>query len=1185
VLAVLFGVSGAASAQTELFADKIRLGSAECVQQTGSGTPEASIMGKVCDTFIRTNGTTFATILYIKTSGTAGSPTNTGWVVAGGAWTHAGSYTYLDNIGDFVGIGTATPVTRLDIKEALNTLTTFTLSGDNSTPNTKLASIVNRRWNYDPTGIASEIGFWRVGAGQEGEISFATNPGAGTGNQPTERMRINQAGYVGIGTTTPDFNLQVNGTVAPETNYTGNLGSYLKKWLTIHAAELRVETLVATETMATIGGRINVAPTTQLTSDLAAAGGTISVKHNNLANGDRVRLEANGNVEWMAIMQAPQGSGPYTHNVTRSLDPSGANDWYAGDAVLNTGTTGDGYIDLYSDRSTRSAAHYGPTIVGNVRTGATYSDLEERWAIGNLNGVYGYSADIYGSAFGSPSASWIKVDPTNGLRLGNNTTTKVTIAPNGTATFIGDGGGVTNISGANIQTGTISANKITLSPGVQYLFEDPYILDQTAWFWEVNQPTYATVSDAPAGSKTIRGGATAEGGSARLYPVDTSKSYRVRFWARGVGEDGVLYATLRQYLYDQTPCAANGGRSPYMVPYVDVPSSWTEYSYLFQPGANGCGAGVPCWQTGVKYVRLDWLLNYGGTTGYVEIAYPRFEEMVPGELIVDGAITAAKIAANTITADRLTIGLGGNALGNSQFRLGLREPLGATGWAVGYGSDGPTPGDWTVGVGYSGRTLIGSGTAYMTMNGTPGTNTYRYMGLGAIPCLTGSTYEFSAYLGQINLTTVSLALYFVDSVGATVGTASSPTTTAPGSNYLDGYTRVAAIGVAPANTKFCFLYAVATTGATAYANPYLFITHAQFGERPTGTTVAAPWVAGGVTTIEGDQISTGAITATKMSVVGGWTWSADYFKKDTGTAATSSGMAPTDWPFYAGAQYANRATAPFRVSPAGAVTASSGIIGGFTLSATTLWTGSGTTSAGIYSAGTTRFFAGSSNVDAAPFMVKESGALTATNATLTGTVNATAGYFGDGATDVSIDSQGLSVGSSGRISAGGGSVTINSDGIELQSGSGNTNRYRFSDGSYLQSNAGYSVFKGSTTTALAQSSTEVQVSSSAFYSANGHDLGTSGSPWRDLYINRDVYLQNPPTTTNADYPIVWNSGSKALYYKTDGTTVNSCTTVNTESGIVTACSDPITPQIAALEARIAQLEAQMALLLEEARKR
>ena len=218
---------------------------------------------------------------------------------------------------------------------------------------------------------------------------------------------------------TGDFILNPTGNdVYPNTNYDINLGLLTKKFLTLHAAELWVETLVAQNTMATIGGRIVVSPTTELTSDLGTGDTTIYVKHNNLANGDRIYLESNGKVEFMSIDSAPGGSGPYSYTVTRNLDGTGANQWYAGDAVLNTGTTGDGFIDIYSVRGVKSSSEYGPTIVGNVRNSSTYNDWTEVWAVGNLNGLYGYSSDTYGAAFGKYSAAdYITIDPSNGIRF------------------------------------------------------------------------------------------------------------------------------------------------------------------------------------------------------------------------------------------------------------------------------------------------------------------------------------------------------------------------------------------------------------------------------------------------------------------------------------------------------------------------------------------------------------------------------------------------------------------------------------------------------------------------------------------------------------------------------------------------------------------------------------------------
>lgn len=54
-------------------------------------------------------------------------------------------------------------------------------------------------------------------------------------------------------------------------------------------------------------------------------------------------------------------------------------------------------------------------------------------------------------------------------------------------------------------------------------------------------------------------------------------------------------------------------------------------------------------------------------------------------------------------------------------------------------------------------------------------------------------------------------------------------------------------------------------------------------------------------------------------VIGKWTINKQYLARDTGTNATSAGMAPLDYPFFAGATYANRASGNFRVNTAGDV--------------------------------------------------------------------------------------------------------------------------------------------------------------------------------------------------------------------------------------------------------------------------
>lgn len=345
---------------------------------------------------------------------------------------------------------------------------------------------------------------WAV-LNQSARLSFSSFSDAGV---PTEVLTALRSGNVGVNTINPrrqldllstsqaqlrlsysdnsvysDFTVGSGGTLTiaptgnlslstvgkqidPATNYSENLGQLSKKYLTLHAAELWVETLVAQNTLATIGGRILVGPTTTLTSDLAPGGSSIVVKHNNLSNGDRVYLEANGQIEFLAITSSGTGSGPYTYLVTRDLDGSGANQWYAGDAVFSTGTTGSGFIDIYSVRGVKSASQTGPTIVGNVRNSATWNDWSERWAIGNLNGLYGYGSTEYGAGFGVPSAAHILIDPTNGIRIRHNTTNKIVLDASGNASFTGS---ITAAAGAvggwSIASAKLSSTGIDIHSG------------------------------------------------------------------------------------------------------------------------------------------------------------------------------------------------------------------------------------------------------------------------------------------------------------------------------------------------------------------------------------------------------------------------------------------------------------------------------------------------------------------------------------------------------------------------------------------------------------------------------------------------------------------------------------------------------------------------------------------------
>jgi hypothetical protein len=96
--------------------------------------------------------------------------------------------------------------------------------------------------------------------------------------------------------------------------------------------------------------------------------------------------------------------------------------------------------------------------------------------------------------------------------------------------------------------------------------------------------------------------------------------------------------------------------------------------------------------------------------------------------------------------------------------------------------------------------------------------------------------------------------------------------------------------------------------------------------------------------------------------------------------------------FWAG--HATPASAPFRVTEAGALVATSGTIGGFTLSSTALY--AGTTTTRIQLDTTSGIHLGATDFADASFRVSLAGALVATNATISGAISASTIDIGGG---------------------------------------------------------------------------------------------------------------------------------------------------------------------------------------------
>lgn len=144
-----------------------------------------------------------------------------------------------------------------------------------------------------------------------------------------------------------------------------------------------------------------------------------------------------------------------------------------------------------------------------------------------------------------------------------------------------------------------------------------------------------------------------------------------------------------------------------------------------------------------------------------------------------------------------------------------------------------------------------------------------------------------------------------------------------------------------------------------------------------GITITSPYF---------NVTSEGYITATGGKI-GGWEMGATRLYSGTGVnyVALDSGTANVNYPIWAGNE--NPANAPFSVTRGGTIKATNGTIGSFTLNTNRLYSGSGNTTAGIGVYGSDyAFWAGGDTSSSAPYRVSHGGALTATNANITGTI-------------------------------------------------------------------------------------------------------------------------------------------------------------------------------------------------------
>jgi len=192
-----------------------------------------------------------------------------------------------------------------------------------------------------------------------------------------------------------------------------------------------------------------------LINDVKSTDTTIDIRYADLSVDQFIFFKPNASrLEWMRITSAATPiTGGYRYSVTRDLDGTGANQFYAGETCASRGIATDpqrsamwaendtvtgqwGTSDmLWAGTSSSARSGWvvleggsdssGPHLAIFVRTGAQYNNYETRGRFGKLANYLDYSANATDVGFAAgDTGDFISWDATNGLRLeaGNNKT-------------------------------------------------------------------------------------------------------------------------------------------------------------------------------------------------------------------------------------------------------------------------------------------------------------------------------------------------------------------------------------------------------------------------------------------------------------------------------------------------------------------------------------------------------------------------------------------------------------------------------------------------------------------------------------------------------------------------------------------------------------------------------------------
>jgi hypothetical protein len=786
----------------------------------------------------------------------------------------------------------------------------------------------------------------------------------------TTNLTINPTGDVVFNPTGNDL--------LPTTNWDLNIGGPTLAYKTLHAAELWVETLVAQHTIATIGGRIMVGPTSKLVGNLTTTttDGYLFA-HSAFRAGEYALLMADGKFEVIrfatGVYNYPCGDAPGStqgcyYYFDRNRDGTGANQWYAGDAVFSLGlNVGEGFMQQYAynsfvARPFQYLHHYN-------HTGAVFSANEaEEFEVQHWDNDTGVGNEVNDAVYVGADGTFLQI-----------------------AAWKVVGGAVVAGSATRVWEYWNGSAWTSFSPTNPDVLFDVGSLGKTAVSWTALSGWAAT---------------TVNGNSA--YWVRN----RISVCTTCQIDGGVIQAVTREV-------QAWGPSIAGMVRTAAGATDWNALEPRWLVGnLNGYyGYGTDVYGLAAGQHNYTWL-QVDATTGI---------KMTDGQGTVttadDSVMFAMDQNGDAYFRGTLRVGSFGNMIGNSSMIRGRGTgDIYTTFWGGSSETAGTDPNaayvctDGNCGQRYN-ATLIGfdESTAstnwnvgfvnqalYAPMNanaiymqptsGTPANTTYsRIMG----PVVTvdeDQLYEYSVYVANGGSWTMGgYLIWYKDSNGDGVleyisegyvngfGGTGALCTTGAASPDLGTWCRSWGILDPPATATMVHL-GVLSSYDGGDAAPITIFTLPHFQQVPYTSTphqlTPSPYSVGGMTTITGDMLATELVIANTIRSAGATALStgAGYWLSSSGTPTFRVGDPAANYLQWNGTT----------LSVVGTITASAGLIGGWEIGADYLRSAADTV--GISSAVTVgddiRFWAGDTTMASAEFYVTEAGAMVASSFTI-----------------------------------------------------------------------------------------------------------------------------------------------------------------------------------------------------------